>query len=107
MAGKERTAMMIFDYKTPEGRELRPLRKKLPKPEMKVRSLTEEERKFYGCDEIRVVKKRCSHCLEIKSDYAFLQDPLSEDGLSPRCRKCTAEERHRREGSADDLFPCI
>ena len=99
--------MMIYDYKTPDGRELKPLRKKIPKSEVRVRFLTGEERKSYGCDEIRVVKKRCSHCLEVKSDYAFLQDPLSEDGLSPWCRKCAAEERHRRERSADDLFSGI
>ena len=88
--------MMIYDYVTPEGRELKPNRKKLPKAKMTVRFLTEEERRDYGCDRITVVKKRCAHCHEVKSDYAFFPNPLKDDGLSSWCRKCAEEERKRR-----------
>ncbi|MGM9567966.1 MAG: hypothetical protein ACI3W6_07300 [Clostridia bacterium] len=96
--------MMIYDYITPEGRELKPSRRKLPKAEMTVRFLTEEERKAYGCDKIIVVKKRCTHCHEVKSDYAFSPNPMREDGLSSWCRKCAEEERRRREEKRSSIF---
>ena len=95
VCGKEGNAMVIYDYLTPEGRELKPNRKKLPKLKMTVRYLTEEERKDYGCDEITIVKKQCARCGEVKSNYAFFPDSLEKDGLSSWCRKCAEEYRRQ------------
>lgn len=87
--------MMIYDYITPEGRELKPKRGRLPKAKVTVRFLTEEERKDYGCDDIVVVKKRCGCCHKVKSDYEFFPDTKSADGLSSWCRKCAGKAGFR------------
>ena len=85
--------MMIYDYKTPEGRELRPDRRIVSPTAMTVRYLTDEEKECYGCENITVIKKRCAHCHQEKSDYAFFYSTTSPDGLSSWCRKCVSERQ--------------
>lgn len=91
--------MMSFNYKYPEGREYVCKKESVPKEPVKIRFLTAEERKAYGCDDRVVVKKRCCQCGKVKSDYQFLPGKGSADGLSPRCRKCVEET-----GSADGFL---
>lgn len=84
---------MIYDYKTPEGRELRPDRRVIKPSAMVVRYLTDEEKERYGCENITVIKKRCAHCHQEKSDYAFYHSTVSADGLSSWCRQCVCESQ--------------
>lgn len=79
---------MIYDYKTPEGRELRPDRRVSAPSAMVIRYLTDEEKERYGCENITVIKKRCGYCHQEKSDYAFFRSTTAPDGLSSWCRRC-------------------
>lgn len=85
--------MMIYDYKMPSGRELKPDRRIKGPSAVTIRYLTDEEKERYGCENITVFKKRCAHCREEKSDYAFFYSTTSPDGLSSWCRKCVLEKQ--------------
>lgn len=87
--------MMVYDYKTPLGRELPPNRSVKGPSAVTIRYLTDEEKERYGCENITVIKKRCAHCHEEKSDYAFFHSTTSPDGLSNWCRKCVLERQHQ------------
>lgn len=85
--------MMIYDNKTPFGRELKPDRRIKGPAAVTVRYLTDKEKERYGCENITVIKKRCAHCHEEKSDYAFFHSTTSPDGLSSWCRKCALKRQ--------------
>lgn len=87
--------MMVYDYKTPLGRELPPDRNVKGPSAVTIRYLTDEEKERYGCENIKVIKKRCAHCHEEKSDYAFFHSTTSPDGLSNWCRKCVSERQRQ------------
>jgi hypothetical protein len=92
---REGRIMMIYDYKTPLGRELRPDRSVKEPSAVTIRYLSDEEKEKYGCENITVIKKICAHCQKEKSDYAFFYSTTSPDGLSHWCRKCVTERQRQ------------
>lgn len=92
--------MWIYDAATPRGRELPNDRRRETSGPVKVRFLSDAERKQRGWEHVRVRKKKCATCGEVRSDYHFFPSKKTKDGLSASCRRCllTAKKPQRRCG---------
>lgn len=89
--------MIIKDYMSPEGRELKPLPEAAVIYPVRERTLTPEERRDYGCDGLQVQKKTCRCCGEEKSAYRFFQNAFTDDGLSLWCKSCWYRKQAQKE----------
>ena len=98
--------MIIKDYLTPEGRELKPERRVKPRVTFPVRQrlLTAAERQHYGCDELQLPKRTCPCCGEEKSVYHFFPDFIAVGEMKKYCKRCwylrNAERSEQRRARA-------